>query len=146
MAIYEVGWQTVAALTVAPYAEFRTGANYPALIYEMGFTCNAATASSIGIYRPAAIGITPGTTTIPVPVDSDYTTASTTVANTWGTAPTISTNVSFRRATLAAAIGAGVVWTWPVEPLRIPKSSSLVIWNFGGATGSVLNAYITYME
>lgn len=146
MAIYEVGWQTVAAVTVAPYAEFRTGANNPALIYEMGFACNAATASSIGIYRPAAIGVTPGTTTVPVPVDSDYPAATAIIANTWGTAPTISTNVSFRRSTLAAAIGAGVVWTWPVQPLRIPKASSLVIWNFGGSTASVLNAYISYME
>ena len=83
---------------------------------------------------------------VPVAVDSDYPTATALIANTWGTAPTISTNVSFRRATLAAAIGAGVVWTWPVQPLRIPKASSLVIWNFGGSTASVLNAYISYME
>jgi hypothetical protein len=54
MAIYEVGWQTVAPLTVAPYAEFRTGANNPALIYEMGFFVNAATASSSERRRPAS--------------------------------------------------------------------------------------------
>jgi outer membrane protein assembly factor BamA len=146
MAIYEVGWQTVAPLTVAPYAEFRTGANNPALIYEMGFFVNAATASSVGIYRPAAIGVTPATTTVPIAVDSDYPTATAIVANTWGTAPTISSNVSLRRAQLSANIGAGIVWTWPVTPLRIPKASSLVIWNFGAATASVLNAYISYME
>lgn len=146
MAIYEAGWATTAAATVAPYAEIRTGANNPITIYEMGWFINAATASAVGIYRPTAIGVTPGTTVIPVPVDDTGATSTVTIANTWGTAPTIGANVSLRRGSTPATLGAGVVWTWPVQPLHVPKASSLVIWNFSGTTASVLNFYVTYNE
>lgn len=147
MPIMEAGVVTVAAAAAAPYAEIRTGANNPIVIYEMGFFINAATASSIQVVRPAAIGVTPAGTTVPVPVDDSVGAASTvTIATTWGTAPTISTNVPLRKGATPATLGTGIVWTWPVQGLHVPKASSLVIWNYGAAGGSVLNMYVTFME
>ena len=46
-----------------------------------------------------------------------------------------------------ATIGNGVVWTWnPGEELIVPVSSYLAFWNFGAATGSVLNMYVKWIE
>lgn len=66
----------------------------------------------------------------------------TTIAAAWGTGPTIPTNF-FRRISLPATIGTGVIWTFP-KGLVIPLNGSIVVWNLS-ATG-VADAYVVVDE
>jgi len=98
-------------------------------VFEIGITLAAATASTFGLGRPAAIGITP---TSPVNFqveDPNDVLASGVVrsALAWGTDPTVPANY-FRRISLPATVGTGVIWTFP-QGLVIPVSSSLIVWN-----------------
>jgi hypothetical protein len=143
---FEVGYSSTATVTAAPIADLRTGSTREAYIRELGFWCNAATSSAVGIYRPATVG-TASTTVVPVATNATDAAALATVGTAWSSAPTISTNVPLRKATLAGSIGAGIIWTWwSGDGLRIPASSSIVFWNFSGTTNSVLNCYIVYDE
>ena len=58
----------------------------------------------------------------------------------WGTSPTIPTKF-FRRISLPATIGTGVIWTFP-KGLVLPVSNSLVLWNLD--TNAALNAYAVF--
>lgn len=110
-----------------------------AKIIEIGFFLAAATASVVGLGRPAATGITPTAPVDFLPEDPNDVLASGVVqsALAWETGPTVPANF-FRRIALPATIGTGVIWTFP-EGLVIPVSSSVVLWNLG--TNSVLDAY-----
>jgi hypothetical protein len=110
---------------------------------ELGLTNNAATASVFGLGRPAAIGVTPTSPqTFLDEQDGNGGTGATTAAVAWGTPPTVPTNF-FRRVSLPATIGAGVIWTFP-RGLRIVLSSSIVLWVI--ATASVVDVYAAVDE
>lgn len=126
--------------------ELRSGSSDRLHIREIGIFMGAATASVFGLGRPAAIGVTP---TSPVTCQAEDTgdpagTAQTAVA--WGTKPTAPTSsIYLRRIGLPAAIGAGVIWTWPDGPgLIVPVSSSIVIYNLN--TNGVADIYVRYEE
>lgn len=110
-----------------------------ARVIELGFFLAAATATTIGLGRPQAIGITPTSPVDFLAEDPNDVLASGVVqsAVAWGTGPTIPT-AFLRRIALPATVGAGVIWTFP-EGLVIPVSSSLILWNL--ASNSVLDAY-----
>ncbi|MCJ7830933.1 MAG: hypothetical protein MUP86_00195, partial [Dehalococcoidia bacterium] len=86
-------------------------ANRPRLL-EMGIWLNAATQSPIGIGRPQAIGVTPTSPVTVLAEDPGDSTGLTQTALAWATAPTVPLNF-FRRLNIAAAIGAGVLLTFP---------------------------------
>lgn len=110
-----------------------------ARVLELGFFLAAATATTIGLGRPQAIGITPTSPVDFLAEDPNDVLASGVVqsAVAWGTGPTIPT-AFLRRIALPATVGTGVIWTFP-EGLVIPVSSSLILWNL--ASNSVLDAY-----
>jgi hypothetical protein len=146
MARFEVGYASTATVTVAPICDIRTGSTREVFLREMGFFCNAATASAVGLYRQATVG-TASTTIVPVAVNGADAASLTLIGTAWSSAPTISTNVPLRKLGTAASVGAGAIWTWwGGDGLRIPVSSSLVLWNFSGATNSVLNGYFVFDE
>ena len=137
---YSLGVRTVDGTTGAAAWEIRTAATPGrAKIIELGFFLVAATATTIGLGRPAAIGITPTTPVDFLPEDPNNVIASGVVQSSlaWGTGPTIPT-AFLRRISLPATIGTGVIWTFP-EGLIIPVSSSVILWNL--AANSVLDAY-----
>lgn len=145
MSRYGVELATVAPAAGAPYATIAAGTKRVEL-RELGLFCNAATASSVRLLRPANTPVAT-TSTLCQPHDPANTLASTTnIGTAWSTVPTISTNIGTRRITLPAQIGAGVIWTFYDSPLVIPPSGWLVLWNFGAAAGSVLNMYATVDE
>jgi len=119
--------------------EIRTGATPGRVkVLEIGLFLAAATASIIGLGRPAAIGITPTTPVDFLQEDPNDVLASGVVqsALAWATPPTVP--VAFlRRIALPATIGTGVIWTF--DDLVIPVSFSIVLWNLG--TNSVLDCY-----
>lgn len=139
MALYSLGVRTSGVTTGTAAWEIRTSANVRARLMELGVFLAAATASTFGIGRPAAIGVTPTTPVDFQPEDPADPTVSAQVqsALAWGTGPTTPTNF-FRRISLPATIGTGIIWTWQ-KGLVIPVSSSLVLWNL--AANGVVDAY-----
>jgi hypothetical protein len=93
----------------------------------------AATASTFGLGRPAAIGVTPTSPVTLLSDDPNDAASGVQTALAWsGSAPTAPTNF-FERFQLPATVGAGIIVTFP-KGIIIPVSSSLVIWNIS-ATG-----------
>jgi hypothetical protein len=111
-----------------------------ARVFEVGIFLAAAVAASFGLGRPAAVGVTPTTPVDFLPEDPNDVLATGVVqgALAWGTAPTAPANF-FRRISLPATIGTGVIWTFP-KGLVIPVSGNLVIYNISGAS-AFLDAY-----
>jgi hypothetical protein len=120
--------------------EIRTGATPGRVkLIELGIFLAEATATTIGLGRPAAIGITPTTPVDFLPVDPNNVLATGIIQSSlaWGTKPTIPA-AFLRRIALPAVIGTGVIWTFP-EGITIPVSYSLILWNL--ASNSLLDAY-----
>ena len=138
--IYSLGVRTVDGTNAAAAWGIRTGATLGRVkLLEIGFFLVAATASVLGLGRPAAIGTTPTSPVNFLPEDPNDVIASGVVqsALAWGGAPTVPA-AFLRRISLPATIGTGVIWTFP-KGITIPVSSELVLWNL--ATNSLLDAY-----
>lgn len=121
-------------------AEIRTTASVKARLLEMGLMQATGTAQSLGLGRPAAIGVTPGTTYTFQRDDIADPACVTTVSATWATSPTAPTTYH-RRWNSAATIGVGIVWTFP-RGVILPVSSSLVLFNITTAVAVDLNMAI----
>lgn len=144
MSLYDFAVLTTGTSSGAAAWEIRTSANVRARLMEIGFFLNAATASTVGLGRPAAIGITPTSPVDFLPEDPADPTVSGQVqsALAWTTGPTVPANF-LRRISLPATQGVGVIWTFP-RGIVIPVSSSIVLWNL--AANSALNAYAVIDE
>ena len=121
-------------VTIAnPCLEIISPATVRPKIMQISIVMAAATASVFGLGRPQAVGITPTSPVVLGPWDpADPTTTFCSTALAWATPPTIPL-AFFERVSLAAAVGAGIIWTFP-DGLVIPASSSMIIWNIS-ATG-----------
>jgi hypothetical protein len=146
MALYTHAARTSGTVSGDATWELRSTSTDKLFIVEIGIFMGAATASTFGLGRPAAIGVGP---TSPVTVQAFDTgdpagTGTTVVA--WGTTkPTAPTSsIYLRRIGLPNAIGAGVIWTFGERGLIVPVSSSIVIYNL--ATNGVADIYVTLDE
>ena len=138
--IYSLGVRTLDGTAGAAAWEIRTGATPGrAKVLEIGFFLIAATASQLGLGRPQAIGTTPTGPVDFIPEDPNDVLAAGVVqsALAWAVGPTVPLKF-FRRISLPATIGTGVIWTFP-KGITIPVSDGLVLWNIG--TNSLLDAY-----
>lgn len=142
MPIYSLARRTTNITDANACLEIRTPATYKAKIMEIGLFLAAATASIFGLGRPAAIGITPTTPVTVLAEDPVSPTGHVTTALAWATGPTVPANF-FRRVSLPATIGTGVIWTFP-RGLVIPISFSLVVWNL--STNGVSDIYVVLDE
>jgi len=141
--LLSLGVRTTNGTTAEAAWEIRTGATPGrAKLIEFGLFLTAATESNFGLGIPAALGITPAALVDFEPEDPNDVLASGILQSTlsWGTSPTIPAKF-FRRVTLPATIGTGVIWTFP-KGLVIPVSSSIVLWNAGA--NSVVDAYAVF--
>lgn len=146
MARYTIGVRTPAAATNAAYTDLRTGATRRVNVLELAIFSTAATATSLGLVRPATLG-TASTTAAPQPSNPADPASGSLVGTAWSAAPTIAaTPVYLRRAQLVAAIGAGMVWPFAPGELWVSTASSLLLWNFGAAAGAALDVYLTIEE
>lgn len=107
--------------------ELRTTAGVVARVLELGIIQVTGTASSFGIGRPNAQGVTPGTTSTFQRDNSGDPACVTTLSLTWGTSPT-APSYYHRRWNSAATIGVGIIFTFP-RGLIVPVSLSLVVFN-----------------
>jgi hypothetical protein len=144
MALYEVSVAGGAGTISVAQAELRAAATDAIYVYEIGVSLTAATASSIGLGRPANSGsVAGGTQTLGQANNQDDPVAVGGVVTTgWTTAPTAPT-VFLRRIGLPAAIGNGVIWTWP-RGLRVKQGTSLVLWNI--TASSIANIHFVFEE
>jgi hypothetical protein len=104
---------------------------------EIDLFLAAATASTFGIGRPQAIGITPTSPVTWIAEDPGEPAGTAQSALAWGTGPTIPVQF-FRRIALPATIGTGIIWTFP-RGLIIPVSSSMILWNLAANGVSDVN-------
>ena len=141
MALYSIGVRTSGAASGTAAWEIRTGAQR-IYIMELGLSLAAATASTYGFGRPAAIGVTPTSPVIPPPEDPANGAAVCSSALAWATGPTVPA-IFMRRIGLPATIGGGVIWTFP-RGVVVAPSSSIVLWNL--AANSVVDAYAVIEE
>jgi len=148
MPFYEIGFQTSAMATGAPIAALRAATNALRL-WEIGWSCNAATASGVTLYRNTNASYAASTSTS-VGQNTDPTShAGTGIVDTaWSAAPTITAASRLRRGQAPAAIGAGVVWTFRNGLLvrATTLTDYLVLWNETGSSISVLNGYMAWEE
>jgi hypothetical protein len=109
-------------------------------VLEVSIVQATATAMSIGLGRPGAQGVTPGTITTFLRENTADPACVTTMNATWGTSPTVPTSF-LRRWNSAATIGVGIIWTFP-RGLVVPVSASVVVWNITAAVAADLNVVI----
>lgn len=143
MAIYSLSQRTIVTAAGGATWEVRTAATDRAQVLELGFSQVTAVASTMGLGRPQAIGVSPTTPQTVLAEDFAEPTGTVTACVGWGsTAPTVPLNF-FRRVTCPATIGAGVIWTFP-RGLQIQVSFSIVLWVI--ATAPVLDAWVVLNE
>ena len=120
----------------------------PPEIREIGIFNQSGVAAIVGVGRPAAIGVTPGTlTTVQAGNAMDTIAGATTIAASWGTAPT-APSTFMRRADLQAAQGSGVIFTWlPGESVLWSGSAinTLVLWQVS-ASAVTYDIYVKVAE
>ena len=138
--LLSLGVRTTNGVDASAAWEIRTGATPGRVkLVEFGLFLTAAIESNYALGFPAAIGVTPTDPVDFLQEDTDNVLASGVLqsALAWATPPTVPANF-YRRVTLPATIGTGVIWTFP-KGIVIPVSSSIVLWNAG--TNSVVDAY-----
>ena len=128
---------TTFTTTTAANWELRTGSTNRPKVLEISYiNATTATAQSIGLGRPQAIGITP--VNVLFQADDPGDPASVQNASlSWGTSPTVPL-IFHRRWSGAATVGVGIVWTFP-RGLVVPISSSLVLWNITTTVAADVN-------
>lgn len=137
MAVYSLGVLTTNVTIANAAQEVRTASTDRAMLMEAGIFLNAATASTVGLGRPQAIGVTPTSPVTLLAEDPGAPAGTVTSALAWGTGPTVPANF-FRRVNLPAVVGAGIIWNFP-RGLWLPISSSVVLWNISAT--SAMNTY-----
>lgn len=145
MALYSHAARTITVTSGVATWELRSAATDKLMVVEMGIFMAAATASTFGLGRPAAIGVTPTSPVTVQPFDTGDPAGTGQTAVAWGTAPTAPTSAIYlRRIGLPATIGAGVIWTFGERGLIVPVSSSIVLYCL--ATNGVADVYVTLAE
>jgi hypothetical protein len=145
MAIYSHAARTITVTSGVATWELRTAAGGRAHIREIGIFMAAATASTFGLGRPAAIGVTPTSPVTGLGEDPAEPAGLSSTAVAWATAPTAPTNAYYhRRIGLPAAIGSGVIWTFGLGELVVSISSSIAIYCL--ATNGVADIYCKWHE
>lgn len=132
--------------TTLPAAGLVPGANNDIYVTEIGVFNTAAVACNVAIRRITTAG-TAGSAFSTIPYDADTTTATAAFKDSYSsTGPTITAG-SIRYASLAGAVGAGVIFTFGGKGLRVPKGTGngLVILP-GTGTGQILDVYIDWDE
>lgn len=144
MAVYTAGVKTGAGSTTLPLISLYAAAAVGAKILEVGVFNTTATGVDVKLVRLTSTG-TQGAGLVEAKTDPDSAGASCTAFTTHTLAPTLGDDLGYR-ASLGAAIGSGVIWTFS-PPLRIPVGTGNgigVIIEVG--TGQALQAYMKWEE
>lgn len=133
MSIYSLALNTTVTTTGAAAMDLKAGAAIVPGIKEIGINLLTATASTYGLGRSGNVP----TQTTPVLLQAEDPTSvacASGCAVAWSVAPTVPAQF-FRRASLPATVGAGVIWTFP-RSLKVAVSTSMLIWNLATNSAS----------
>ena len=112
---------TSAPTTTLPGGSLYAIANKPLRLYEVGIFNTTTTACSLTLVRLTTAG-TPGTGITEGPFDTDLTHSGTAFQAHSSTPPSL--GAAIRVFPLGAAIGAGAVFTFDAEPVRIGQGTA----------------------
>ncbi len=146
MARYTVGFRTAGAgSTTLPVASLVPNASVDLFLVEVGVWNTTAVACNVALRRITAAG-TSGAGQTAIPWNPANPAATATPKDTYTVAPTFTTG-NYRFASLGAAIGSGVIWTFAGSGLRVPAGTGngLVIVP-GTGTGQILDVYMEWDE
>lgn len=145
MARYSAGVKTSAGSTTLPIASLYSAASVGAKLREVGVFNTTNTAVDVKLTRLTTAG-TQGTGLTESKYDPDSAAASCTAFTTHTVAPTLGDDLGYR-ATLGAAAGAGVIWTFGENGLRVPTGTAngvgVLIEN---GTGQACQVYFVWDE
>jgi hypothetical protein len=138
-----IGRRTTDGTTAAAALEIIAGAK-GCFIKELLISMAAATASTFGIGRPAALGVTPTSPVTSLVEAGGDSPATVKTAVAWGTGPTVPA-AFFRRVSLQNVIGSLQVFKFTGgNGLYIPPNASIVVWNL--ATNGVADVIVVADE
>lgn len=127
MAIYSLALRTtVTTIAAASWAALSPATN-EAAVMELGYVNGAATANVVGIGRTANTPTLTGGVAF-LAEDEGRPTGLTQAAVAFGTAPTVPTQF-FRKFSMAALVGAGIVYTFPRGIVLPAGGQAICAWN-----------------
>ena len=145
MSRYSAGVKTTAGSTTLPIISIYGIANIGGKIREIGLFNTTSTAMDLKLIRLTSAG-TQGAGLTEAKYDPDSPAASCTAFTTHTANPTLGDDLGYR-ATLGAAAGAGVIWTFGDQGVRIPTGTAngvgVIVEN---GTGQACQAYIVWDE
>lgn len=147
MARYSAGTRSAGAgSTTLPVGSLYASAAVAPKIREIGAFNTTAVEVAIKLVRLTTAG-TQGSGLVEAKHDPDTPAAAATAVDTHtSTGPTLGDDLGYR-ADLAAADGAGVIWTWDDEPLRIAIGTGNGIGIIvATGTGQILDWYVVWDE
>lgn len=145
MARYSAGAKTTAGSTVLPIISLYSAAAVGAKIREIGVFNTTSTAVDVKLVRLTSAG-TQGAGLTEAKYDPDSAAASCTAFNTHSANPSLGDDLGYR-ASLGAAVGAGIIWTFGDQGLRVPVGTGnglgVIVEN---GTGQACQAYVIWDE
>lgn len=145
MARYSAGAKTTAGSTTLPIISLYSAAAVGAKIREIGIFNTTSTAVDIKLVRLTSTG-TQGAGLTEAKYDPDSAAASSAGFNTHAANPGLGDDLGYR-ASLGAAVGAGVIWSLGDQGIRIPVGTSngvgVIVEN---GSGQACQAYIVWDE
>jgi len=147
MARYSVGTRsTGAGSTTLPTGSLYASASVDVYVIEAGCFNTTITACAVA-FRRMTTAATQGSGLSEIPWDPDTPAATATAFDTHSsTGPTITAGF-YAVATLGAAAGSGVIWTFGNKGLRLPKATSNGLgFVTSTGTGQILDWYIIWDE
>lgn len=144
MPTYAAGGLTTAGSTTLPIAALVGGTTSHARITEIGVFNTTATAVAVKLVRLSTAG-TPGATLTSAALESEAPASIALLKNTYTVTATM-TDLGYR-AQLGAAVGSGVVWTFPGPGITVPNVANagvgVVVEN---GTGQACQIYFAWQE
>lgn len=146
MAKYTAAWRTAGAgSTTLPIASLYATASVRPKLLEVGVFNTTATAVAIKLARLTTTG-TQGSTITATYENDEVQTVLATAKDTHTVAPTVAAG-SLRQASLGAAVGSGVIWTFTDDGLNIAAATTngigLVV---ATGTGQICDVYFVWRE
>jgi hypothetical protein len=122
MARYSAGALTGAGSTLLPLISLYSGASVAPVIREISVSNTTSTAVALKLIRLTSQG-TPGAGLTEAAHDPNSVSASSTAFNTHSANPSLGADLGYR-AQLGAAVGAGWVWVFGGDGLRLPVGTA----------------------
>lgn len=139
------GFRTTNAPTsTLPAGSLYAIANVPLRVYEISVFNTTVTACSLQIVRLTSAG-TPGAGITEAPFDTEYSAFQGTAFNSHTSTPP-SLGAVIRAFPIGAAIGAGAIFTFDAEPLRIPPGTANGIGIISVGTGQIVDVNFDWDE